>query len=284
MAAFMADGLRNRILSQYGIETKVDLPAVGENLQDQPNVAFAYQSNATYNGTTGYVTYGSIADFLGLMPSANVSDWATTVSNAINNTVSASALTHLLQIQYDLLKSGVPDAETIAGTTVQFGQGPSGYVGAAFWLLMPFSRGNVHIASADPLAYPAINPNYFLIDFDLQVQVAIAKWTRRFWTSDPVGSVFTEVSPGAAVPQNATDEEWGAYLKSAFSANSHPLGTAAMMSKDLGGVVDSRLKVYGTGNVRVIDASVMPFQVSGHLTSTLYAIGERAADMLKEDM
>ena len=86
------------------------------------------------------------------------------------------------------------------------------------------------------------------------------------------------------MPQNATDEEWGTYVKSAFSANSHPLGTAAMMSKELGGVVDGRLRVYGTGNVRVIDASIMPFQVSGHLTSTLYAIAEKAADIIKEDM
>ena len=56
-----------------------------------------------------------------------------------------------------------------------------------------------------------------------------------------------------------------------------------MMSRGLGGVVDSRLKVYGTSNVRVVDASVFPFQVSGHLTSTLYAIAERAADLIKED-
>jgi choline dehydrogenase-like flavoprotein len=68
------------------------------------------------------------------------------------------------------------------------------------------------------------------------------------------------------------------------SSNSHPLGTASMISKDLGGVVDSRLKVYGTNNVRVVDASVMPFQVSGHLTSTLYVVAEKASDMIKQDL
>lgn len=63
--------------------------------------------------------------------------------------------------------------------------------------------------------------------------------------------------------------------------NSHPLGTAAMMSKELGGVVDSELRVYGTQNVRVVDASVIPTQVSGHLTSTIYAIAEKIADVIK---
>lgn len=46
-------------------------------------------------------------------------------------------------------------------------------------------------------------------------------------------------------------------------------------------MVDERLKVYGTSNVRVVDASVFPSQVSGHLTATVYAIAERAADIIK---
>lgn len=54
-----------------------------------------------------------------------------------------------------------------------------------------------------------------------------------------------------------------------------------MLPQDLGGVVDSNLTVYGTNNVRVVDASVVPFQVCGHLTSTLYAIAEKAADTIK---
>ena len=65
--------------------------------------------------------------------------------------------------------------------------------------------------------------------------------------------------------------------------NYHPIGTAAMMSEELGGVVDSSLKIYGTRNVRVVDASVMPFQVSGHLTSTLYALSEKAAEIIKAE-
>lgn len=54
-----------------------------------------------------------------------------------------------------------------------------------------------------------------------------------------------------------------------------------MMARDLGGVVNSEFKVYGVSNLRVVDASVLPLQVSGHLTATLYAIAERALDIIK---
>ena len=63
--------------------------------------------------------------------------------------------------------------------------------------------------------------------------------------------------------------------------NYHPVGTCAMMARSLGGVVDSNLLVYGTSNVRVVDASILPFQIDGHLTSTLYAVAEKAADVIK---
>ena len=68
---------------------------------------------------------------------------------------------------------------------------------------------------------------------------------------------------------------------SADHPNYHPVGTAAMMAKELGGVLDKKMRVYGTKNVRVVDASILPFQTSGHLTSTLYAVAERLADIIK---
>lgn len=54
-----------------------------------------------------------------------------------------------------------------------------------------------------------------------------------------------------------------------------------MLPRSMGGVVDPELRVYGTKNVRVVDASILPFQIDGHLTSTLYAVAERAADLVK---
>ena len=169
------------------------------------------------------MTYGSVSDFFGSLPEANLSNWAGQVSNEIKNSVSASSLEYLYKIQYDLLQKGVPDAETIIGSTVAYGLGVTDFLGAAMWLLMPFSRGNVHIGSADPLAYPLINPNYFLVDFDLRIQVAIAKWTRKFYETEPIRSFVTEISPGfELVPHNATDAQWGNWIKSSGELFSNP--------------------------------------------------------------
>ena len=57
-----------------------------------------------------------------------------------------------------------------------------------------------------------------------------------------------------------------------LTVNRHPIGTAAMMSRDLGGVVDSRNRVYGVNGLRVVDGSILPFQVSSHLMSVLYGL------------
>ena len=168
------------ILEQHGITVKVELPAVGENLQDQPNTNLIFSTNTTFNGSIVYVAYGAMHDFF--------QDWdknfdarayAKTVSTAISNAIPASSLEYLFDIQYKLLQQGVPNAETIIETTLNIGLGPSNLLLAPFWLLMPFSRGNVHITSADPNVYPAINPNFFLIEFDVEVQIAVAKWTRK---------------------------------------------------------------------------------------------------------
>lgn len=64
--------------------------------------------------------------------------------------------------------------------------------------------------------------------------------------------------------------------------NYHPVGTASMLPRENGGVVSPELKVYGTKNVRIVDASVLPFQLCGHLTSTLYAVAEKASDLIKQ--
>ena len=133
------------------------------------------------------------------------------------------------------------------------------------------------------MAKPLVNPNYFMFDSDLAAQVAIAKFVRKVYGTAPFSATIGgELLPGlATVPANATDDEWGAWLKSAYAPNNHPVSTAAMLPRGDGGVVDAELVVYGTSNLRVVDASVLPTQLSGHLTSILYGVAERAADIIK---
>ena len=61
----------------------------------------------------------------------------------------------------------------------------------------------------------------------------------------------------------------------------HPIGTCAMLPEDKGGVVDQELRVYGTSNVRVCDASTFPLHVQGNIVSLVYAVAEKGADLIK---
>ena len=65
--------------------------------------------------------------------------------------------------------------------------------------------------------------------------------------------------------------------------NYHAIGTTSMLPHDMGGVVNDRLKVYGTKNVRVVDASIQPLQLCGHPTANIYAIAEYVSDVIKQD-
>jgi len=68
------------------------------------------------------------------------------------------------------------------------------------------------------------------------------------------------------------------------ATNYHPCGTCSMMKEELGGVVDERLRVYGTRNVRVCDASVLPVIPRGNILTAVYAYAEKAAEVIVRDV
>lgn len=148
----------------------------------------------------------------------------------------------------------------------------------------PFSRGTVHITSSEPTVPPAIDPNYFSHPYDILITSAITLHLQTLAQTQPLASKLlnngTVYQPGY---HRLTQGNVAAHIKSSFSTEYHPIGTASMLPADKGGVVDERLKVYGTRNLRVIDASVFPLMVRGNLQTLVYAVAERAADFIKED-
>jgi choline dehydrogenase-like flavoprotein len=205
--------------------------------------------------------------------------WAKRTSAASGGIVSRKTLMKLFEIQHELVFGGkVAIAEVIVNAPA------SSSSTVEYWGLMPFSRGVVHISSANVSHGAAINPNYFMLDYDIQQQIGTARMASKTANTPPLSDLLTDESlPGLdIVPEAASNAQWAKWLKSAYRSNFHYLATAAMMSEEMGGVVGSNHLVYGTANVRVVDASVLPFQVSGHLTSTLYALAERVAEIIKE--
>ncbi|GAB1316822.1 Glucose oxidase [Madurella fahalii] len=283
-----ASGIGNpSVLRALDIETRVNLPGVGENLVEQPSHLLRFSGNLEPSANA-YHTFVTAADVFGADLAAveeetrnSLSRWAQAAVDASKpGSLKASAVAKLLRIQHEILfkRNGtIGEVLTIVA--------PGGVLASQYWLLLPFSRGSAHLGSLDDIDEPVIDPRIFLADFDLAALTAVGRLAETFWRSDPMNVRASVVGPipqgTTSLPNNATDAEWHAHLRDTVAANSHVMGTASMMSRELGGVVDPELRVYGTVNVRVVDASILPTQISGHLTATLYAVAERASEIIK---
>ncbi|QRV78525.1 GMC oxidoreductase [Ceratobasidium sp. AG-Ba] len=275
-------------LSALGINSVVDLPTVGKNLQEQTMNSLGANGNGFDVGGSGpsdciaypnlYQIFGSQGTAIASQIQGNVSAWAK--AQAANG-ANAAALQKIFQIQADLItKNNAPVVELFYDT------GYPATLGIDMWSLLPFSRGTVQIKNNDPFTKPTTTVNYFAVNFDLQCQVAGARMARKILTTTPLSSLSNGqlVPDKSVIPDNASDATYSKWVKGNFNSVSHPVSTCAMMSRELGGVVDGRLRVYGTKNVRVVDASAMPMQVSAHLSGPLYGFAEKAADIIKNNL
>lgn len=161
---------------------------------------------------------------------------------------------------------------------------PGNYMTIIAMLSYPFSRGSSHIVSADASAPPEIKFNYLQHPLDVEVLarhiIQIGRMLKLPILSEHLKYGGDTLPRG--FPRQAQEvEEVEGYLRQFAATNYHPAGTCAMMSEDLDGVVDESLKVYGTANVRVCDASVIPILPRGNILSTVYALAEKGAEILK---
>ena len=162
---------------------------------------------------------------------------------------------------------------------ITFGGAPSVPVA----LQKPLSRGTIHIDSkdADPSIPPLIDFNTGSNPVDLLLLARALQKAREFMAAESVASLEpVELSPGPTLDSDAEIE--AAMRESLLSPSfDHPVGTASMMPRELGGVVDGQLRVYGVEGLWVVDASVMPMLPAAHTQATVYAVAERAAEIIQ---
>ncbi|KAI0709499.1 GMC oxidoreductase [Earliella scabrosa] len=276
---------KKEVLSQHGIETLVDLPGVGENLRewsllDHPFVTTSHEMNDEYESidliaqdpqlaAKQFELYAAKQGVLSTTPAAlcafippktiateeRLQQWKEKAAQSVQNAPPGLKKQLELQLQWLLdPSSAVAELAPFAGFYPGSGITPTPkvhYSSMICCISHPFSRGSVHIASADPTAPPAIDANFFANPLDLDILLAVLKTGLKLYETAPVrGSVVRQFCP--TPEQSASDEALIEYIKNHCSCLYHPLGSASMLPREDGGVVDPTLKVYGTANVRVV--------------------------------
>lgn len=260
-------------LKPHGIEIKVELKGVGQNLQDhlQARPVFKTTLSTINTETSNFLKQGLIA-----------AQYALTGRGPM--TMAASLGTGFLKT--------APHLET---PDIQFhiqpfsadrpADGPHKFSGftASVLQLRPESAGHLTLKSAKMEDHPLIYPNYLATDTDCRTLVKGIQIARRIAKTDPLKSYITdEHAPGSHVGEEDEEAilEWA---RATAVTIYHPTGTCKM-GVDKMAVVDARLNVRGVAGLRVADASIMPVIVSGNTNAPAIMIGEKASDLIKEDM
>lgn len=179
------------------------------------NNGLAYDSKTSYSKAADYVAYPSAtqlfknATAVGTQLLNEFPAYAAQVASANGNVTKAADIERFFKLQWDLIfKSHIPVAEVLLE--------PSGLTyDIEYWASVPFSRGNVHISSADPTAAASIDPKYFMLGFDLHAQVQAARFIRQLFKTEPFADMAgAETSPGlSTVAADADDQGWAPFIK-----------------------------------------------------------------------
>jgi len=259
------------LLQRHGIAIHHHLPGVGENLQDHLQVRTIYRIDHTvtlnqrartllgralmgleyFAFRTGPLTMppsqlGAFAKSDPAQPTANI-EW------------------HVQPLSLERFGEPLHDFNAITPSVCN---------------LRPTSRGHVRITSPDPLAAPAIAPNYLDTEEDRLVAAAGLKFTRRIMAARALERFEPrEWKPG---PDYQSDAELARAAGDLGTTIFHPVGTCRM-GRDPLAVVDDRLALHGVAGIRVADASIMPTITSGNTNAPTVMIAEKAAEFLIED-
>jgi choline dehydrogenase-like flavoprotein len=252
-------------LAAAGLDTRLDLPGVGRNLQDHPFVTMIWEVS---DRDTLY----------GADKPKPLAEWLLRRSGKLSSTVAEV-------VAFTRTRGGLPaaDIQFHMGAAYFEDHGAETYDGhcmvIAPVLVSPKARGQVWLRSADPTAKPRIITNTLSEPEDLESLIAGMRLAREIADHSPLREIrVKELKPGA---ETVDREELEADLRRRLMLIYHPVGTARMSDTHPQAVVDSQLRVHGLEGLRVIDASIMPTIVGGNTNAPTIMIAERGADLIR---
>lgn len=156
------------------------------------------------------------------------------------------------------------------------------YVSMIAMLSHPLSRGSTHIRSSSATEPPLVDPRYLYDELDAEILARHVLQIEKLLELPALKAVV--VPEGRRFPREfdsrpKTTEEVKEAIRKYAATNYHPCGSCAMMGQEANGVVDGSLKVYGTQNLRICDASIFPIIPRGNILTTVYAVAEKAVDI-----
>ncbi|RMZ82218.1 hypothetical protein DV738_g1755, partial [Chaetothyriales sp. CBS 135597] len=295
------------VLEAAGVSVKRDFPAVGSNFQDHPvaypnwnvsstfpypgillvNETFNQEAIALYESSlTGPYTYarGSSVAFLSL---DEIADDSESLLTSLASQEATQYLPPIYQQNPAILAGFLAQKEILID---QIGNGTVGVLELPFSgigsvphaIQKPLSRGTVYLNASSPHSEPVLTNYAFYNPFDVQQLFASVGFTRKLFNTNALAYLNpVETLPGtdAATAEDVFDALLAA--QSVSTSFAHPSGSAPLLPEHLGGVVSPELLVYGTQKLSIVDASILPIIPAGHLQASLYAVAEKAADLIK---
>lgn len=278
------------LLNRHGIDVVVDLPGVGENLQDHISFGLSFRAkndkdvapqqitgnkktDSYVNSAVSYVNFESLFKH----PDHVRSKFQARARELAGEGKKNEAVRRGQEKTYESLAQHVFGEDVVSPVEI-LGNLIFGSINIQAALQHPLSRGYVRIKNKNPFEWPLMNPNYLKEDMDMTVLRQALKLIRKISQESPLKDLIAhEDSPGSDVQSNEDLENW---IRENAGTEYHPSSTCSMLPRSEGGVVAPNLKVHGTSNLRVADASIPPLSMSCHLESVVYGIAEIAADLI----